>query len=444
MALLNLALVSDTLKNFIKLYFEASDEWTDVDRPEVSVKPPDLLPSNSLGIYLYHISEDNHYKNLPSEGNDVPHVRYVPMGLNLYYQLTAKGTLSASDDTGTLKEQKMIGLAVKALHDYPMIDDSTVITNSHGNGQKVFTSDLKGTNNRFRITLQPVAFNESVSYWTAGNAPQRLAVYYKVSVILLEPEEVRSRSGRVLTYGVNTFLEGPPHISSCKNTLSFSIPGEAETREVELRPAQASPAETPLPALVLTDHKVSFMGTGFNTGSATLLLMNEHWDEPVVVDPSWWQISITKDGLNAVIRETTSSGGSVIIPGMYSAVVKVIKKIALPDGTTRSVEQLSNQCPFAISPRIDEIDQGNPVSTTVTISGYSFTGEISVYISDRKLKAVTGSPNAGEFEIVSTTQLIVKLPASDLNGNLYSHGISLPIRIFVNGAESPPNWIKYP
>nr|MBC8487242.1 DUF4255 domain-containing protein [Bacteroidota bacterium] len=323
MALLDLSLVSDTLKRFIDFYFHASNEWTASDRPAVSVKPPDLLEANSLGIYLYHISEDNYHKNLPSMGSDIPQVRFVPMGLNLYYQLTAKCTISETEDTGTLKEQKMIGLAVKALHDYPTIDDSSVIIDNTGTEQRIFPSDLQGTDNRFRIVLQPIAYNEAVSYWTAGNSPQRLAAYYQVSVVILEPEEIQSRSGRVLTYGVQTFVEGAPRIDSCKNTLSFTIPGEAETNEVELRPAQAPPSPTPLPDPLPIDHKISFMGTGFKAGSTTLLLINERWDDPEEVDSSWWQIAITKDSLNVVIRETLSAGGTVILPGIYAALAKV-------------------------------------------------------------------------------------------------------------------------
>ena len=60
------------------------------------------------------------------------------------------------------------------------------------------------------MVLQPVQHNEAMTYWTAGSLPMRLALYYQASVVLLEPAPSVSRSGRVLTYGVYTFVRGAP------------------------------------------------------------------------------------------------------------------------------------------------------------------------------------------------------------------------------------------
>ena len=66
----------------------------------------------------------------------------------------------------------------------------------------------------------------------------KLSAYYEVSVVLLEPEDTQSRAGRVLAYGVTPLIEGAPRIDSSENTLSFTIPGDPDVREVILRPAQ--------------------------------------------------------------------------------------------------------------------------------------------------------------------------------------------------------------
>jgi len=423
MALIDLSSITKALTNLLKYYFMASDIWSTMGTsPTISPQPPDELSSDAVGLYLYHISEDNQYKNLPAPGNDIPPVRFVPMGLNLFYQLTAHST---ADETGTYKEQKMMGIAIKALHDYPIIDDSTAIVDLSETNNTVFPSDLQGNDNRLRIVLQPIAHNEAMNYWSAGNKPPRLAAYYQVSVVLLEPEEIQSRSSRVLTYGVQTFVDGAPRINSCINTLSFTMAGQTQTRESELRPAQAPPT--------------------------ALLLKNERWDDPQELDSTWWQIAVTRDGLNAVIRETVSGTGPaiVVLPGIYSAVAKVIKHLTLPNGTGRDIEHLSNQCPFAISPRIDSIGALDANNVSI-ITGYTFQHTdispeaVLVYFGNTKLESkTTGALNPGEFKVTGLLTLEVRLPNVDTHGNAFESGKFYPIRVFVNGIESPPKWIEY-
>jgi hypothetical protein len=170
--LLDIALVTQTLLSLIDKFVTSSPEAGKVTPLTVSPLPPDRLGGDRvIGLYLYHVTEDAHYKNLPPPSPDQPPIRYTPMGLDLYYLLTAHSDLTA--DTGVQTEQTMLGLAAKALRDYPVLDDSTTI-----NGVKVFPTAFQGTDNRFRIVLQPVQHNEAMNYWTAGSQPLRLALYY--------------------------------------------------------------------------------------------------------------------------------------------------------------------------------------------------------------------------------------------------------------------------
>lgn len=416
MALLDISKVTETLKKLLEKYFEVlSPVWSETSPIIISPKPPDKLDADGLGIYLYHISEDSQYKNLPAPGNDAPPVRYIPMGLNLYYQLSA---FSTADDT--IKEQKMMGIALKAFHDYPLINDSTQV-----NGEDILDEDIRGFGNKLRIVLQPVTHNEAISYWNNGSSPPRLSAYYQVSVVLLEPEETASRAGRVLEYGVHTFIQGAPRLESSQNTLEFTTP-DGKDRKIELRPAQ-----------VPVGHRVSFSGTGFTGDSISLLLKNNRWDEPVEVDTAW-AAAITGDKVEAIVQEEVS--GNVILPGIYAALVKVIRQRTLNDGTTRAFEHLSNDCPFAITPRINSIS--SPDEDVVTVDGYIFKHPelkeeaVQVYLDENRLTLDTeGILTAGGFIIVNPSQLQFKLP-SGLTPGIY------PVRIFVNGAESPPNWIE--
>ena len=135
--------------------------------PTISPLPPDILKTESIGLYLYHLKEEPQYKNIPPKGNDDPPIRYVPMGVSLFFQLTAHSNLQT--EQAAYNEQKMMGIAIKALHDYPIIDDKTEITDLDGVKNKVFPLGLCDNNNRFRIILQPVDHHEATSYWTAGS-----------------------------------------------------------------------------------------------------------------------------------------------------------------------------------------------------------------------------------------------------------------------------------
>ncbi|MCP4623538.1 MAG: DUF4255 domain-containing protein [bacterium] len=430
MALSDLSLVTRAFIAILRESFHVSPAWSSETAPTITPEPPDKVNGNGLGFYLYHIMEDGHYKNLPAGGIETPPVRYVPMALNLFYQLSASST--TDEGSGALLEQQMMGIAMKALHDYPFIDDTTTI-----NGLIIFPALLRGANNRIKIVLQPIPPSEAVHYWTAGTSPLNLAAYYQVSVILLEPEKIRSRGGRVLAYGVHTFLEGAPRIDNSENKLSFTIPDEPGQREITLRPAQ-----------VPVGGRITFTGTGLGGDGVSLFLKNIRWDDAVKVDPAW-AIAATSDEITADVRETASSED--ILPGVYSAFIKVSRKRALPGGRVRDFEHNSNESPFTISPRIDDISAPDP-NNIVTVRGYIFrhaalpVSAVSVYLSD---VALTWRPppdplTPGDF-IVSDPPPGETLPILQfmLPAGLTS-GQEVPVRIFVNGAESPPEWITIP
>jgi hypothetical protein len=185
MALLDISLVTQALTNLIQFSFKASDIWNPAgtcNSPQVSPQSPDKLVTESVGVYLYHIMEESQYKNLRPPGNDIPPVRYVPISLSLFFQVTAFSNIQT--DQARLNEQKMMGIAIKALHDYPIIDDNTEIIDLQGNKNRIFPLELCDNKNQFRISLLPVDHFEAISFWTTSSSPLRLAVYYQVSVLM--------------------------------------------------------------------------------------------------------------------------------------------------------------------------------------------------------------------------------------------------------------------
>jgi hypothetical protein len=391
----------------------------------VSPLPPDRLSGDRvIGLYLYHVTEDAHYKNLPPPSADQPPIRFTPMGVNLYYLLTGHSDLAG--DTGVQTEQTMLGLAAKALRDYPVLDDTTTV-----NGIKVFPAALQGTDNRFRIVLQPVQHNEAMNYWTAGSQALRLALYYQVSVVLLEPEQAKSKAGRVLTYGVFTFTRGSPHLDGSRSSVTFIVPGETQSRT-----AVVQPAEAPI------SGQVVFFGSDLAGDQTTLLLKSPRFVEPIEVGSDWGVVA-AEDQIFATIQ--AQAAGTLIVPGMYSAIAKVVTRRLMPDKTMRDFVATSNETPFVVTPRITGIAAPD-AQGRVVVQGGIFQGagigqdEVEVYVGPQKLLLRAGVLlNAGEFEVQNAGNLRYRYPIAGL-----SSGAVVPLRLIINGAESAPTWVTVP
>jgi hypothetical protein len=424
--LLDIALVTETLLRLLREQIATSPEAGKVAGLDVTALPPDKLTGNqTIGFYLYHVTEDAQYKNLEPTSLDVPPVRFTPMGLNLYYQLTGHSDIASS--IGAEKEQTMVGLAIKALHDYPVIDDTTAIA-----GVKVFPLSLQGTDNRFRIVLQPVQHNEAMTYWTAGSLPMRLAVYYQASVVLIEPERPVSRVGRVLTYGVFSFVRGAPFLEGSRSTVTFTIPGETAPRSVELQPAEAP-----------ITGKIVFFGSDLSGDETTLLISGLKFKDAVEVGPAWGVVA-SEGEIFATVGATLGLG--TLVPGVYTAIAKVIERRVMPDGTVRDFPKTSNATPFVVTPRITAILPPD-LTQRVLVQGGVFqdaagiaadAAEVLVGPNSLPLKAGVAL-NPGEFEILDTANLRFRYPVPGV-----ASGSTVPFRLIINGAESAPNWVTAP
>ena len=424
MALLDLSQVTRTLVTLLQTHVQTSPVWPPGVQLTVSPDPPDKLTGdNTLGLYLYHAAEDAHNRNLPPSGSDQPPIRYTPMPLNLYYQLSAHSDLPTP--TGAYREQLMMGCALKALHDFPIITDATVF-----GGAPILAASLRNLDNRLQIELRPVTAEEAVTFWTAGSSPLRLAAYYHVAVVMLEPDESQSRAGRVLTYNVYAFPDETPRIHSSVNTLTFAVPGEAAPREVTVRPAQ-----------VPIGGAVRFEGSGLAGDRTALLLTNAAWPAPIAANVAW-SVQASSEQVTATVQGVV--GGADVLPGVYGAAVRVTRRRRTTDGTVRDFDYQSNESPFVIAPRIDAIsppDGAGQVVVTGRIFQHASLPDdaVQVYVSTARLTGgLAGALGQGEFAVDSPTQLTFRLPAGLVGGQL------LALRIFVNGAEAPPNWIVAP
>lgn len=431
MTLLNLSLVTNVLTELLTAHIRASPAWPFVPygAPIVTGQPPDLLDPGTLGVYLYHVAEDSFLKNEPADGAGPVPVRLVPMALSLYYQVCALG--SGVGEQITVQEQILIGCAAKALHDYPMIDDTTTVPRVIPQPplQLLSSAGLDGAGNHLRIALQPVTYHEASSFWNSASLVPRLALYYQVSVVLLEPDRPTSVAGRVFQYGLQSFVGGAPRLDGSQNTLAVQVPG---------LPAQslvARPAEVPVGGQVIF--------TGYNlVGDATRLkLQHFQWPDPVEADAGWGVVA-TDDRVFATVQP--EADGHPIMPGQYSARIRVIRNRQLPDGSTRAYPVMSNGTPFSISARIDTLTF---VLDVATVTGYAFGAPdpsvpafppdaVQVSVGDTMLveRTAAGALDPGQFRVIDPLTLEFRLPA-DLPA-----GRPASLRLFVLGAESPPRW----
>lgn len=434
MPLLDLSQVTEALIRLLKKYLARDEIWRlgdEVSIPTVSITgdPPDVLAQQdgnyALGLYLYHIQEDGYHKNLPEPAGNSPPVRFREMGLNLFYLLTAHGGTSTSSDplaSAYVREQRLMGLAVKAFHEYPVLDALTRI-GPDAEDSYILPEHLRTGEDEFRITLHPATLEEINKVWTAATAPMRLSAIYQVDVVLLEAEKPFTRPTPVLAPRIAAAPFHPVWISGTESDCVFTLPGETRSRTVAMSPALITMGET-----------FRILGADLLDPSTRIFLTSPAWDKPPYTDVTEW---MTPRATKERIELETSSPVSerTIGPGSY--------QVYLERGGS-----LSNFSPLAVAPRIDSqtdptpgIDPGSGnAQSTFSIHGGPFSGggvqSVAVYLGSKLLRQVSEAPPAGCFRVASEGEIQVAVP-TDLKASVYV------VRVLVNGISTLPNrWFE--
>lgn len=156
----------------------------------------------ALSVYLYHAEEVAHRKNLPAPSGNTPPVRFREMGLNLHYLLAARGG-SQADTRAYEREQRLMGIALKAFHDFPILDANTQI--GTGPDPLVFPAALRSEPDELRLVLRPAT--------------------QPVPVLMPQTD-------------VGPFQ--PVWIQTTESDFTFTLPGETTSRMVTSSPALAA------------------------------------------------------------------------------------------------------------------------------------------------------------------------------------------------------------
>jgi hypothetical protein len=417
---------------------------------------------NHLSLYLYHVSEDAYYRNAAGLGNDPPNVAKAPMGLCLYYILTAHHT-SDQTDADPLSQQRILGLALKTLHDIPVITDNTEV-----NGTRVLPAPLRGRQNSLQIIMRQLSPEEAVNFW-AGEDQQvtRLSAYYEVRVVFLEPEQPQRSPGIVLNVGSYVVQIGNPTLASSESRMPFALPPSygGGAQSILARPARAIIDDRAVGAP--PEHRrFELLGSNLSIGLArTLVLRHARWTQEtptlteIEVDltpplnPDW-RLTFRSDRVAVEFRSTlqyTDENGVIqtetLWPGIYAAGLQIILRRENLLGHPKEIVAASNQVPLLVAPRISghtvgastiQVDLGNEIDLTQLTENFD---DLQVSVDGVVYTETSTNPPANPGEWFRLINGVVLNPHAGLDLTPPSPEVH-SFRLVINGAETAPYFIE--
>ncbi|MDJ0863977.1 MAG: DUF4255 domain-containing protein [Gammaproteobacteria bacterium] len=439
----------------------------------VTPEPPEAIgesAQNLLSLHCYHVAEDAYYKNLPGPGSDPPNVAKNPMGLCLYYILTAHHGTANDPTENALIQQRLLGHALKTFHDNPVITERTRVGNP---AELVWPEEsthelnrLRDNQNQIQVILRPVTPEDAMAFWgTEERQTTRLSAYCEARVIFLEPERPTRIPGTVLEIGQFIFQLGAPSLDSSRSRIRFTVPGPDGGTQI----AESSPARVTLnnlPGAPPEHNRLELLGANLSAGrSRTLFVSNPLWDAEFPVDPSLpantdWAVTFGTDRVAVTLAPELFAGGAAqpVQPGIYTARVSVVLDEQLIGGQLRQLPVSSNAITFAVAPRLVDVQQPDADNAELirVIAGDEFSltdselaqgDAIRVIVDGLPYERVADPPGAPQqFSVRNDVAPVpnpipnaIRLrPHTTLASGLH------PFRLIVNGAESAPFWIEVP
>jgi len=424
--------------------------------------PPEEAEKESgslLNLHLYHAMEDPNRRNdFPTDDLGPYPISRTPLPVILYYALTAHS--SANNVINPADQQFLMGLGMKSLHDFPMIDDALELPGPPaGAALKILASTMRGRQNYVRIIARPTTPEETVTFWSAAqNHTARLTAYYEVRSLLLPPDEPAEKPPLVTSYALGVGSSGRPTLfaSSSKQTVTLPALSGGTVLTNEMTPAVAAmgaPAASAGDNVGIggealgdgTDARIVLSATGFST-------LNPPRDE-AVIDPASnpaWQFLVRNDSLSFAVRPTVfaeAPGGFAAVPirpGLYAIALRRQKVLTTSNGATSISTAESNRIPFAVGPLIGgttlvggrvrfTLAAGVDCTDPENVPQLSIAGEVY-----RLVAAFSGVPadDAGSFIVESATRYLAQ-PLFDP-----TDGATRMVRIAVNGVDAPPFWLE--
>jgi hypothetical protein len=444
---------------------------------DVTAAPPDDQTNGSpnvVSFYLFHITEDPFHKNLPPQRpvlSDTP-VQFREMALVLNYVVTARNNSATVGGDRALVEQRLLGFVARALHDFPVITDETVVPAvppSPPNPPVFETANMAGADNRIELALRPVSIEETVNFWTAEqDLVARLALFYEARVILLSTPPVTSTPGIVHSLGGFVSVAGQPFIESVRNLVGFVPPPgfappdpSSPFQFVSSSPARVSlfPAGAgAVPAAVPPDNNRFRIDGAELRGEQTYLALRGQ--AGAGADPATersfrvnladanpgWAFDVRDTEITVSLRQavTDDEGTALTLyPGLYSLRVITGRQIN-PPVSDRAFEQSSNELIFAVTPQVVAVaGLGGPAGARrfrLTLFGSYLRDDLDIQLSvgGRVLRRDPDTNTAGNYDFTPDTGQL------DFAVDTTGRTSPLPVNLLINGAGSAPAWAVFP
>lgn len=192
------AVLRQTLEDAVRL---------DVGGASVEILPPNdnKLKDNEprLNLYLFRMSPNAAWRNadLPMRRDDGSLGTRSLLALDLHYMLTAYGRATANDP----EAHRVLGSAVRALHDKPMLTRAEIRAAVGAMGS-LAGSDLADQVETIRIAPLSLTLDELSKLWMFFQAPYRISVAYEAAVVLIDGK--RSPRGALPVRARTVYVEG--------------------------------------------------------------------------------------------------------------------------------------------------------------------------------------------------------------------------------------------
>jgi hypothetical protein len=199
LGLLDLSIVTDRLLTLLDTTTQTSRLWGLTGTPPVNPGPsfgivftglrpddPAIRSGCQVSLYLFHVAPDKFNRNTFPAGGRPRQGAEQPLGLTLYY------LLSAHAEGSYAHAQQAMSIAIKCLHDHSIITSAT-------------------NPEQFTLTIEPESVEEIGRLWQSLSCPLRMSMVFRASVLFLDPETpVRPAVKLVLRPQVDAETFGAP------------------------------------------------------------------------------------------------------------------------------------------------------------------------------------------------------------------------------------------
>jgi Pvc16 N-terminal domain len=175
---LAIAAVTATLRNLLIAGFSADGFDDSVNVTTQSLDKARGTNTNlQVNLFLYQTQISAAWRNMDMPGQVKPgETGFAPLGLNLYYLLTAYGP---DENDVSLLGHQLLGRAMSILHDNPILDAAQIEA-------ALPLNDLHRQLERVRIIPQSLSVEDISKLWMTFQTQYRTSTVYEVSVVLIE------------------------------------------------------------------------------------------------------------------------------------------------------------------------------------------------------------------------------------------------------------------